>query len=590
MASQNFVTRPGSQFIQSGTGAVERTVTGKLQDVISVLDFGVVNDNGATDQSAKFQAALDAVAAYGASGIGATLYIPAGVYKAGNLLIKQQGTRILGDGQYNTRIVANPGSDYVLATWNEASRNPSNPTKPIRHLSIEGFTIADINNLNNVAGNAGLILAEGYSHSIRDFHVTRTGAYNANINSIRFNTGIYTTILDRVFCDDLVVADSKGTDPSTTVTCVQSDFRHVLIQDSSKSINFYGCTFQAYASASHPTKVAEINGTSQTVGFYGCHFETDIGSATGVWSNDTNGLTISGCNFYAFQGTPSSTGLSTNVVISGNVASATKTGKQFNVSNTTENVNISPFFDKYTNNDGNYIGKLYAATQPYAINAYDPDNVNNTDFADTSAYFLSASATNIVQILTGGNSASNQGYLQFGSTNGTRQAQIFTYSNSYLDFQLKAGAGNRDVRLESAAFLPIPDATLKLGTGGNRWTDVYATNATIQTSDEQEKEQIRSVSEKEKTVALKLKGIIKCFKWKDAVSEKGDDARFHFGVIAQEVADVFKAEGLSPDDYGLFCFDKWDDVTDPNGNVLTKAGSRYGVRYSELIMFILSAM
>ena len=57
-------------FLQSGTGAVGRTVLDKLRDIVTVKDFGAVGD-GATDDSGAF-ALADAV--------GATLVIPPGNY------------------------------------------------------------------------------------------------------------------------------------------------------------------------------------------------------------------------------------------------------------------------------------------------------------------------------------------------------------------------------------------------------------------------------------------------------------------------------------------------------------------------------
>jgi len=61
-------------FLQSGTGAVTRTVQSKLRDVVSVKDFGAVGD-GVTDDTAAIQAAN----AYAISAK-RSLYFPAGDY------------------------------------------------------------------------------------------------------------------------------------------------------------------------------------------------------------------------------------------------------------------------------------------------------------------------------------------------------------------------------------------------------------------------------------------------------------------------------------------------------------------------------
>jgi hypothetical protein len=104
---------------------------------------------------------------------------------------------------------------------------------------------------------------------------------------------------------------------------------------------------------------------------------------------------------------------------------------------------------------------------------------------------------------------------------------------------------------------PIADNTQNLGGASNRWATVYAGTGTINTSDEAEKQDIRALSDAEKDAALEMKGLLKAYRFKDSVKAKGDNARIHFGAIAQDVSSVFTKHGLNPDHYGLFCSDTW---------------------------------
>jgi len=174
----------------------------------------------------------------------------------------------------------------------------------------------------------------------------------------------------------------------------------------------------------------------------------------------------------------------------------------------------------------------------------------------------------------------------------------------------------------------LADNQADLGSNFWRWDDIYATNGTIQTSDRNEKQDIEVLSDAETRVAQACKGLLRKFRWQDAVAEKGDDARIHFGIIAQDLQDAFAAEGLDAGRYAMFISSTWwetqtevpaveavAEVLDDDGNVVTEAveakeaytrtdtyetleeapegateRTRLGVRYPELLAFIIGAM
>ena len=54
-----------------------------------------------------------------------------------------------------------------------------------------------------------------------------------------------------------------------------------------------------------------------------------------------------------------------------------------------------------------------------------------------------------------------------------------------------------------------------------------------------------------------MSALFKTFRWKNRVSEKGDKARTHTGVIAQQVKAALEAEGLDFTKYGFIGFNEW---------------------------------
>lgn len=136
----------------------------------------------------------------------------------------------------------------------------------------------------------------------------------------------------------------------------------------------------------------------------------------------------------------------------------------------------------------------------------------------------------------------------------------------------------------NTAIRPGVNNTANLGVASYRWAEIFAANATINTSDERAKQDIAALDDAERRVALAIKGLVKKFRFRDAVAAKGDAARIHVGVIAQEVAAAFQAEGLDPARYAMFCHDQWDADED------REAGDIYGIRYEELLAFVISAI
>jgi len=140
------------------------------------------------------------------------------------------------------------------------------------------------------------------------------------------------------------------------------------------------------------------------------------------------------------------------------------------------------------------------------------------------------------------------------------------------------------------------DSKMRLGNSSAKWQQLYASTSTINTSDRNTKQQIETLSEAETRVAKAAKGLLRKYRFNDAVEEKGDNARIHFGIVAQDLQDAFTAEGLDAHNYSMFCSDTWWEHEGETYNYAEAApeGSteitRLGVRYSELLAFIIAAI
>jgi hypothetical protein len=205
------------------------------------------------------------------------------------------------------------------------------------------------------------------------------------------------------------------------------------------------------------------------------------------------------------------------------------------------------------------------------------------------------STTDAIATIKNKNTSNEGRYLQFNDNTGTNIGQIGHLDQTESNFFIATfGTGLKfESYITYKAVLPCnengadSDNAIDLGSSSVRFDDVYATNGTIQTSDRNEKQDIQALTDAEQRVATACKGLIRRFRWQDSVAEKDNNpdsdqtARYHFGVIAQDLQDAFTAEGLDASDYGMFISSTWEDV---DGVEQT----RLGVRYNELLSFIIT--
>lgn len=135
---------------------------------------------------------------------------------------------------------------------------------------------------------------------------------------------------------------------------------------------------------------------------------------------------------------------------------------------------------------------------------------------------------------------------------------------------------------------PGTDNSFTLGASGARWTTVYATTGTINTSDARVKTAVSPLTADELTAAKQLAKEFGIYQFLDAVALKGESgARKHVGMTVQRAIDIMEQNNLNPMRYGFICYDEWEAELDPEtGAVIKPAGNSYGFRYEELMAFL----
>ena len=122
-------------------------------------------------------------------------------------------------------------------------------------------------------------------------------------------------------------------------------------------------------------------------------------------------------------------------------------------------------------------------------------------------------------------------------------------------------AGGGEFQIRAASVRPAVDGGTSVGTAARRVSTFFGVTGTINTSDGREKTELLPIDD----TILDAYGDVQygVFQWLKSVQEKGDGARRHFGLIAQQLRAVFLAKGIDATQYGLLCYDEWGDEFEP---------------------------
>lgn len=134
----------------------------------------------------------------------------------------------------------------------------------------------------------------------------------------------------------------------------------------------------------------------------------------------------------------------------------------------------------------------------------------------------------------------------------------------------------------SGQFLPRLDNSHSLGAAGARFSVLFAGSGVINTSDRRHKREIGPIPDE----WLDAWGDVEWCRFQFTTG-----ARWHVGLIAQEVHAAFEARGLDAFEIGLCCFDAWEEERAPQldaagnprtkGRLIREEGDVWGLRYDE---------
>lgn len=121
--------------------------------------------------------------------------------------------------------------------------------------------------------------------------------------------------------------------------------------------------------------------------------------------------------------------------------------------------------------------------------------------------------------------------------NETAGGQFIDAFNGVITFRNYGGGSATLFRISTTDVRAGADNTINLGTASFRWKEVFAGNATINTSDERLKHWLGGLTPAMQRAGLRIADEIGLFRWLDG-------SRVHVGVRAQQVARILIEEGV----------------------------------------------
>jgi hypothetical protein len=521
------------------TASVATNVEAKLAQYISVKDFGAVG-NGVADDTVAVQAAITAAMV----GTANNVFFPAGTYKISATLTIPN----VVDGK---AVIYGSGAQ-IQATHNGVLFDNQSLWMSFRDLTLIGPGKAQANSLG-IQGTA-------YEW------------YLENVSIMNFQVGYRANGGNQLFLKCFFGGNGKCLWPSNFANIISVDSCYFSSSDYGIYVpnNFGPGPVMYVAQVCIYNTAMEVCSTSvYSVGINrllveNSWFEQEtIGSLVLI---DTPLLSINS-NYVNFQ--PS-------ISFTGGFPADAKNGIDIDpyIGVTSSALNITRLNGTAFTTEASFKGTgsgQFSLTNSAGTGTIAYDLKGNASTAMTTYRKDSASAVNLLRLSNETFPTSGRSAIDFYG---------FVSGNAYSSRIL---GGNNDIVVDAPNFLPLTDNATTCGTASNRWSVVYAATGSINTSDQREKQDIADLSEAEKRVAIVLKSLLKKFRFKDAVAVKGDEARIHVGVVAQDVITAFAAEGLDATRYALLCHDEWQDECGAQHD-------RYGIRYEELLSFIIGAL